>query len=116
MDCPKLTIKHVGINCPDEAAAHALTASLCDCFSLQPCNETDSHIFAGGLFEVMKNEAIGSRGHIALQTEDIAGAIAYFAEKGIAIREDTVRRADDGSITFAYLDLELGGFAFHLTR
>lgn len=114
MNAPKFTIKHIGINTPSESEANALITFLCDLFALQRGDENDSHIFAGSLFEVMKNETIGKNGHIALQTEDVEAAIRYFAQKGISIREETVRRRD-GKIIFAYLNLELGGFDVHLT-
>lgn len=112
---PKFRIKHVGINNPDEPTALKMHALLCTLFDLPRGGENDSHIFAGDLFEVMKDQRRGAHGHVALQTEDVEGAIAYFADKGIGVLEDTVRRDTEGHITFAYLDLEVGGFAFHLT-
>ena len=42
-------------------------------------------------------------------------AVEYFAEKGIGLVEETVKRDENGHITFAYLDVEFEGFAFHLT-
>ena len=63
----------------------------------------------------MKNEEIGTNGHIALQTEDVEDAIKYFSEKKIGIKENTIKRDENEKIVFAYLDVELGGFAFHLT-
>lgn len=116
MKDPKFTIKHVGINTPDEAAARLLTGLLCSSFALEPNNETKTHIFAGSLFEVMKNESIGTHGHIAMQTEDVEAAISFFAERGIGIQNDTIRRNADGKIIFAYLDAEFGGFAVHLAE
>ena len=115
MQAPEFRIKHVGINTPSGEAAEALTGELCGLFELKRGHENDAHIFAGDLFEVMKHEKIGTHGHIALQTSDVEGAIAYFAEKGISVLESTIRRDAQGRITFAYLDLEVGGFAFHLT-
>ena len=113
---PTFRIKHVGINNPNDAAAEIMLETLSKTFDLPRANETDSHIFAGSLFEVMKNTRYGEYGHVALQTEDVEAAIAYFAEKGIGIQEDTIRRDDQGHIIFAYLQLEIGGFAFHLTK
>ncbi len=113
---PQFQLKHIGINTPDGAAAEKLTCELCELFSLQRGDENGTHIFAGSLFEVMKHEQIGTHGHIALQTEDVEKAAAYFREKGISVQEHTVRRDELGKIIFAYLDLEIGGFAVHLTR
>ena len=115
MDAPKFHIKHIGINTGSGEAAEALTTRLCELFSLQRGHENDSHIFAGDLFEVMKNGNCGSKGHVALQTDDVERAVAYFEEKGIQIRPETVRKNDQGKITFVYLDLDIEGFAVHLT-
>lgn len=116
MNAPVFTLKHIGINTADGAAAAELSGCLCGIFGLTPGHENDTHIFAGSLFEVMKNGRLGAYGHIALQTADVEKAIAYLAGKGVGIRERTVRRDDSGSIIFAYLDREFGGFAVHLTQ
>lgn len=115
MAIPKFKIKHIGINTNSEQEAKELAAILCSFLDLTLCNETNSHIFAGDLFEIMKNENIGTKGHIALQTEDVENAICYFAEKNIRIKEDTIRYDSNRKVIFAYLDCEFGGFAFHLT-
>lgn len=114
MNAPHFLIKHIGINTPNEVAAEKLAVLLCDLFQLPRGDENDKHIFAGSLFEVQKNADIGEHGHIALQAEDIEYAIAYFASRGIGIRDNTIRRKN-GKIVFAYLDLNIGGFAVHLT-
>jgi 2-dehydro-3-deoxyphosphogluconate aldolase/(4S)-4-hydroxy-2-oxoglutarate aldolase len=43
-------------------------------------------------------------------------AVAYLARKGVATRPETEKRGADGSLTVAYLDIEIGGFAFHLVK
>lgn len=116
MDTPVFRIKHVGINAASKEEAAKILPLLCGAFSLAPERETDSHIFAGSLFEVMKGNGPGERGHIALETPDIPAAIAYFASKGIGIRENSAVKNADGEITLVYLDLEIGGFAFHLAK
>lgn len=115
MNPPQFRLKHIGINTPDDMAAQSLANRLCELFGIRRGDENSTHIFAGSLFEVMKNEKIGACGHIAVQTENVEKAVEYFREKGVGILEDTVRRGEDGKITFAYLDLEVGGFAVHLT-
>lgn len=116
MKAPLFSLKHIGINTADSAAAKELSARLCDIFGLTPGHENDTHIFAGGLFEVMKHNNLGTYGHIALQTENVEDAIVYFAQKGIGICEETIRKDNNGTIVFAYLKLEIGGFAVHLTQ
>ena len=112
---PDFRIKHVGINTINNTEAENLLQQLMLIFDLERGNENNSHVFAGTLFEVMKNEEIGTNGHIALQTEDDEDAIKYFSEKKIGIKENTIKRDENEKIVFAYLDVELGGFAFHLT-
>ena len=115
MDAPKLTIRHVGITTGGEEEARALQKELCALFGLPDGHEDKTHIFAGELFEVMKHDRRGKKGHVALTTEDMDYAVAYFAEKGIPLVEETIKRDRNGKIVFAYLDVELNGFAFHLT-
>lgn len=86
------------------------------CLTLETGNENDTHIFASGLFEVMKNSKRGKHGHIALQTPDVELAMADLARKGISFQEDTIRRNADGKIIFVYLKGDIGGFSFHLTE
>ena len=65
---PDFRIKHVGINTINNTEAENLLQQLMLIFDLERGNENNSHVFAGTLFEVMKNEEIGTNGHIALQT------------------------------------------------
>ncbi|WP_075579210.1 VOC family protein [Acidaminococcus massiliensis] len=109
-------LKHVGINCENEKEAKQLVSLLCSLFDLETGNENDTHIFASGLFEVMKNSKRGKHGHIALQTPDVELAMADLARKGISFQEDTIRRNADGKIIFVYLKEDIGGFSFHLTE
>lgn len=111
---PVYRIKHIGINHPDAEQAMDTAKKLCEIFDLPLNRETGTRIFAGDLFELKKNGTRGRVGHVALQTEDIEAAVEYLGGKGIGILEDTIRRKDDGRISFVFLDFELAGFAFHL--
>lgn len=111
---PMYKVKHIGINHPDAETALRSAEVLSTVFDLPLNRETDTRVFAGELFELKKNCSRGKYGHVALQTEDIEEAVKYLADKGIGILEDTIRRRDDGRISFVFLDLELAGFAFHL--
>lgn len=109
-------LKHVGINCGNEKGAKQLAALLCSLFGLEPGNENDTHIFVSNMFEVMKDSTRGKHGHIALQTPDVELAMADLARKGIGFKEETIRRDADGKVIFVYLDGDIGGFSFHLTK
>ena len=115
MDAPQFRIKHIALNTPSEKEVHELCTALCSFLGLAENGENNTHIFAGDLFEIMKNENRGKIGHVALQPEDVDTAVRYFAEKGIGILENTIKRDSNGRITFVYLDIEIGGLAFHLT-
>lgn len=114
-EIPRYRITHVGINNPDSVAALETAERLCAVFDLEPRDETRTHIFAGTLFEVKKNRQKGKYGHVAMQTDDLEAAIEHLAQKGVHVVEESIRRNAEGRISFAYLDLEIAGFAFHLT-
>lgn len=109
------TIAHIGISHENETAAADTLAQLMYFFGVEPQKEDAGKVFAGELFEVMKHDRLGARGHIALRTEDVEAAMADLAQRGITFREETFRRDETGKIVFAYLTQEIAGFAFHLT-
>ena len=115
MEAPKFEITHIGITAANEEEARALQKKLCVLFDLPSGHENEAHIFAGDMFEVLKHDRRGKKGHVGLYTEDIDKALEYFAEKGIGVVEETVKRDENGKVTFVYLDIQLEGFAFHLT-
>lgn len=109
------TVAHVGISHENEQQAADTLAQLMHFFCVEPQKEDQSKVFAGDLFEVMKHERLGARGHVALRTEDVELAMADLATRGITFREETIRRDEKGKIIFIYLTQEIAGFAFHLT-
>ena len=115
---PRYTVKHVGINAADEAEARATTELLCHLFNVEISREVPNvSYFTDPLFEIMKytnHETRGVHGHIGLQTDDVEAAMADLAAKGITFQEDTIKRSEDGKITFVYLQQQVAGFAFHL--
>ena len=68
-------LKHVGINCENEAEAKKLVSLLCHLFNMETGHENDTHTFVSTAFEVMKHNQIGTHGHIALQTDDVEAAM-----------------------------------------
>ena len=110
-----LSTEHVGINCENEAEAKKLV-SLCAISSTwKPATKTIPIPLISTAFEVMKHNQIGTHGHIALQTDDVEAAMKDLASKGITFKENTIRRNEEGKITFIYLDGDIAGFSFHLT-
>lgn len=115
MEGIRYTLKHIGINNPDEESARELCADLCRAFNLEIKGETPGSFFVGTLFEVMKLQANGAKGHIGIQTDDLEAAMEELKQKGIGVIEKTKRFDRDGKCTFVYLDREFAGFAIHLT-
>ena len=71
----------------------------------------NSSIFAGNKsIEIMKSKGRGKYGHIAVGTNTLPRAIAYFKNKGIAFAEDTI------TDKAAYFADEIAGFTIHLVQ
>lgn len=111
----KFALEHVGINCacPEEAADLAQTLSAL--FNLNPRHGNKSE-FGGDYFECMKAPFLGTKGHIAMRTDDLDAAVEELKQKGYSFRMDTAAYTDDGRLKNIYLDGEFGGFAIHILR
>lgn len=105
---------HLGINEKNKDEALYSAHLLSSLFYL-PLKEGTSSIFAGSSFEVMKNQYLGERGHIAIATNDINRAIAYLKKKNISVLPETAKEKE-GKLTAIYLAQEIGGFALHLLQ
>ncbi len=109
-------IKHVGINTNSAEESHALAEKLVNDFGLEGITEKPTANFAGEIFEIMKHSNIGTHGHIAIQTDDVEGAMQDLIDKGYTVKESSIKRHEDGRIHFVYFNEQLGGFCFHLTE
>ena len=108
-------IKHIGIRTDSAEEAERTAALLAALFDLPGTRTAPPAGWAGDLFEVMKSDKRGPRGPVAMQTDDVEGAMEALRAKGIGFLEDTIKRNDEGKVTFVYLDTEIAGFQFHLT-
>jgi len=59
---------------------------------------------------------LGTNGHIAIKTKNIARAIAYLERMGVALNEDSKKYDANGNMVAIYLAEEFGGFAVHLVQ
>ena len=84
-------------------------------FNLTPKHGNKSE-FAGPYFECMKSPFLGTNGHIAMRTPDLAAAMEELKGKGYTFNMDTAGYNEDGSIKNVYLDGEFGGFAIHIMQ
>jgi 2-dehydro-3-deoxyphosphogluconate aldolase/(4S)-4-hydroxy-2-oxoglutarate aldolase len=108
-------LRHLGINDPDDSSALKDAQKMEELFGFVVKQGDNSH-FAGVEFEFMKSLGRGKNGHIALSAVNVDRAVAYLAAKGVATLPETEKRDSNGSLTFAYLNLEIGGFALHLVK
>lgn len=106
---------HIGINNTTPVEAAKLAELLSGMFNLKPRHGNKSE-FAGSYFECMKEPFLGSNGHIAMATPDLAAAVEELKEKGFAFNMDTAAYSEDGKLKNIYLAGEFGGFAIHILQ
>ena len=107
-------VAHVGINCPDAAAAEAVCEKLGEAFDFA-VKAGNSSNFAGSGVEVMKTMFLGANGHIAVRTNKIEAAVAELEKHGFALDMTTAKYKGD-RLNTVYLKDEFGGFAVHLLQ
>lgn len=101
---------HVGINTENEEEARAAAALFGEMFGFS-AKEGNSSIFMGNReIEIMKKMYLGKNGHIAIATNTLPRAIAYFRARGYRFIEETVTEKA------AYFEQEIAGFAVHLVQ
>ena len=109
-----LELKHVGINENNQKDAESSAEQFSSLLSL-PVKDGNSSLFVGSEFEIMKSKFLGAHGHLAIGTNSINRAAAYFARNGILTLPETAKKKNDRVIA-VYLDKEISGFAIHLLQ
>ncbi len=107
-------LAHVGINEASGESAMEAAQALSRAF-LFPIKDGTSSVFAGTGFEIMKGPFLGTHGHLAVSTLNMARAIAFLGRKGIAIKPETAKEKE-GKLIAVYIDSETAGFAIHLLK
>jgi 2-dehydro-3-deoxyphosphogluconate aldolase/(4S)-4-hydroxy-2-oxoglutarate aldolase len=64
----------------------------------------------------MKSPYFGKNGHIAIATNSIGRARAYFERQGVEFLGDKAKTDAKGNIIAIYFKEEIGGFAVHLVQ
>ena len=108
-------LRHVGINCADEAEAERTARSFCALLGLE-YRPGNSSIFAGTAVECMKTPFLGARGHLAIGTNSVDRAVYHLELQGAAFDESTRKTVAKGAAKSIYLKDEIGGFAVHLVQ
>ena len=107
-------LMHVGINENNQENAENSAKEFASLLSL-PVKDGNSSLFVGSEFEIMKNKFLGNHGHLAIGTNSINRAVAYFARNGISTLPETAKEKN-GRVAAVYLDKEISGFAIHLLQ
>jgi 2-dehydro-3-deoxyphosphogluconate aldolase/(4S)-4-hydroxy-2-oxoglutarate aldolase len=111
-----LEFLHMGIN-TDSADEAKKSAKLFEMMFGMPVRETSKSVFAGDAFEFMSGKGPGKCGHIAIRTNFVDRAMAYFKRMGFEFDESTVTYDDKtGKPKFVYFKDEIAGFAIHLLQ
>ena len=74
-----------------------------------------SSVFAATLFEFMKQPYLGEKGHVGIRCNSVERAEAFLRRKGVVSLPET-KKIKEGKTAALYLDLNVGGFAFHLVQ
>ncbi len=109
-----LELKHIGMNTPSAEDAAATASLIARLFSL-PVKEGNSSNFVGTQFEVMKKQYLGAHGHLAIGTNFIERAIAYYERKGITFLQETNVEKNGKRVAIYFKD-EIAGYALHLLQ
>jgi 2-dehydro-3-deoxyphosphogluconate aldolase/(4S)-4-hydroxy-2-oxoglutarate aldolase len=115
MSLLSLQMVHIGINSENEEAAGKAANSFAALFGFQSTVGSSS-IFVGDGIEVMKSPFYGKHGHIAIATNSVLRAMAYFQRTGIEFKSESIKTDGKGNPTVAYFKDEIGGFAIHLVQ
>lgn len=107
-------LMHVGINENSKETAEKSANDFASLLSL-PVKDGNSSLFVGSEFEIMKSKFLGDHGHLAIGTNNINRAVAYFKRNGISILPETAKEKN-GRMMAVYLDKEISGFAIHLLQ
>ena len=108
-------VRHVGINAESDDAAVKTANRFASLFGFQK-NELPTAVFAGTGIEIVKPPHRGKNGHIAIATNSIFRAKAFFDRQGIEFEADSVKNDEKGNTRLIYFKEEFGGFAVHLLQ
>ena len=106
---------HVGINA-DNGDDAVRGAKMVETLFGMTVKDGAKSAFAGTAFEFMKAKGPGTCGHIAIRTNFVDRAMAYFTRQGFKFDESTITYADNGKPKFVYFVDEICGFRFHLIQ
>ena len=111
-----LEFLHMGINSDNKEEAEK-GAKLFSLMFGMPLRETSKSTFSSEAFEFMHSKGPGVHGHIAIRTNFVDRAMAYFKRMGFEFDESTITYDEkSGKPKFVYFKDEVCGFAIHLVQ
>ena len=106
---------HVGINMENEDDAYKLAGRFETLFGFK--NKAGNFsIFSGDSIEITKLQFYGKNGHIAIATNSVEKARAFFERQGIEFNNESAKIDAKGNCSAIYFKEEIGGFAIHLLQ
>ncbi|MEI8199631.1 MAG: VOC family protein [Eubacteriales bacterium] len=108
-------VAHIGINCMDEKSASQAANTFSGIFGF-PVKDGKSSLFAGKQIELLKSPGYGSKGHIAVMSNDIDESIRLLYDNGVDFIWDSISKNEKGETVRIFLKNEIEGFAIHLLR
>lgn len=108
-------LSHIGINTASEQEARQIADGFTLLFGFNQTEESDS-IFVSDSVEVKKQLYLGTKGHIAIQTNYIERAVYYLQRKGFKFNSESAQFDHKGNMISIYLQDEFAGFALHLVQ
>ena len=108
-------LRHVGVNCADEAEAEKTAKAFSAVFGFE-YKPGNSSIFSGTALECMKAPYLGEKGHIAIGTNSVDRAVYHLGLQGVEFDESTRKTNAKGKTAAIYLKETFGGFAVHLVQ
>lgn len=104
---------HIGVNTKDAEDARSIAGEFAEMFEVD-FSELPASFFAGTMMEIVKGPFLGEHGHIAISTNYVERAMAYFEHRGYKFRPNPA--TDQKGILAPYFEGEVGGYAIHLRR
>ena len=108
-------VVHIGVNAENDDAALKAANRFSALFGFQN-NIGVASIFSGPGIEVMKPPFFGKNGHIAIGTNSVHRARAFFERQGVEFNPDSVKTDNKGYTRVIYFKEEICGFAVHLVQ
>lgn len=108
-------LAHIGVNCENAEDAKKNALLIEKMFGMT-AKEGNSSIFTDGQFEFMKSKYLGEKGHIAIATNFIDRAVAYFKRQGFKFNEESASYNEKGGLKAIYFADDFFGFALHLVQ